>query len=37
MPGGRFLSGSSLEVFETLMQEGQACLPERKEPDMAVS
>ena len=37
MPGGRFLSGSSLEVFETLMQEGQPCLPERKEPDMAVS
>lgn len=29
MPVGRFLSGSSLEAFEVLMQEGNPCLPDR--------
>lgn len=37
MPGGRFLSGSSLGVFEALMQESQPCLPDRKDQEMAVS
>ena len=34
MPVGRFLSGSSLEAFEVLMQEGNPCLPDRKGQEM---
>ena len=37
MPVGRFLSGSSLEAFEVLMQEGNPCLPDRKGQEMAIS